>query len=268
MRLMGILNVTPDSFSDGGLHHALEAAVARGRALVAEGADLLDIGGESTRPGAAPVSPEIERERIVPVIHALRDLGVPISVDTRRASVAAAALEAGATLVNDVSGGGDPDMFPFVARAGCGFVLMHMRGTPATMASHATYADVDAEVWGALEARHADAVAAGIDPTRIWLDPGIGFAKSADQSIVLLRRLTAHTARHRVLIGASRKSFLRHLTGQDVAAERIEGSLAVAIHAADVGVDLLRVHDVAATRRALRVWAALRGSQAGGGGTG
>ena len=257
MRLMGILNVTPDSFSDGGRHAGVEAAIRRGYALVEEGAAVVDIGGESTRPGASPVPPEVEKDRVLPVIHGLRGLGIPISIDTRRAEVAAAALEAGATMVNDVSGGGDPDMFPLIAEAACDYVLMHMRGTPSTMGTHTGYTDVVAEVWAELAVRRDDAVARGVDPARIWLDPGIGFAKTAEQSLQLLRALAPHTRAHRVLLGASRKSFLRPLTGQDVAAERVEGSIAIAIHAADVGVHLLRVHDVGPTRRALAVWAAL-----------
>lgn len=154
-------------------------------------------------------------------------------------------------------------MFPLVARAGCDYVLMHMRGTPTSMAAQTDYTDVVAEVWGELYGRRAAAMHAGVDPERIWLDPGIGFAKTAGQSLQLLRALADYTGQQRVLLGASRKSFLRSLTGQAVAAERVEGSIAVALHAADAGVELLRVHDVGPTRRALAVWGALRGGATG-----
>ncbi len=257
MKLMGILNVTPDSFSDGGLHFDTAAAVAHGRALFAEGAAWVDVGGESTRPGAAPVAPAEEADRVVPVVRALAPHG-PVSVDTRRASVARAAIEAGATLVNDVSGGADPDMLPLVAEAGCAIVLMHMRGEPATMQRLAVYDDVCAEVWDALDARVAAARAAGIAPEHIVVDPGIGFAKTIDHNLALLRDLPRRTAGRRVLLGASRKAFIGALTGQARPADRVEGSIAVALHARDAGVEILRVHDVAATARALAVWEAIR----------
>ncbi len=251
MRLMGIVNVTPDSFSDGGRHADPSAAIAHGHALVAEGAAILDVGGESTRPGAPAVSLEDELRRVVPVIHGLRDAGVPISVDTRKAAVARAARDAGATWVNDVSGGADPGMYAAVR--GARYVLMHSRGTPATMQQHTGYDDVCADVWGWLEARLD---ASGLDPADVLLDPGIGFAKTADQNLALLRDLPARTHRP-VLVGASRKAFIGALTGQTDAATRVEGSLAVAVHARASGVAVLRVHDVAATRRALVVWDAI-----------
>jgi dihydropteroate synthase len=257
MKVMGILNVTPDSFSDGGQHAETDAAIARGLALFDEGADVVDVGGESTRPGAAPVLPEEENARVVPVIRALARRG-PVSVDTRRADVARAALDAGATLVNDVSGGADPAMLPLVAAAGCDIVLMHMRGDPTTMQRLTTYDDVCAEVWDVLDTRAAAAVDAGVSPARILLDPGIGFAKTASQSLALLRDLRRRTAGRRVLIGASRKSFLGTITGQAAPAERVEASLAVALHAQDAGAAMVRVHDVAATVRALQVWEAIR----------
>ncbi len=257
MKVMGIVNVTPDSFSDGGRHFDPEAAIAHGRALFDEGADLVDVGGESTRPGAAPVDAEEERARVEPVIRALAPFGV-VSVDTRRASVARAAFEAGATLINDVTGGADPDMLPFVAHAGCGIVLMHMRGEPDTMQDLAVYDDVCAEVWAALDARVAAAEAAGIAAERIVVDPGLGFAKTGVHNLALLRDLPRRTPGRAVLIGASRKSFLGALTGQPRAADRLEGSLAVALHAQDAGAAIVRVHDVAATVRALRVWGAIR----------
>lgn len=253
MRLMGIVNVTPDSFSDGGLHFDPGVAIAHGLALAAEGAAVLDIGGESTRPGAGAVPAEEELRRVVPVIEGLRDAGVAISVDTRRAAVARAARDAGATWVNDVSGGADPAMFAAVR--GLIYVLMHTRGTPATMQRDTDYTDVCAEVWAWLAAR---AEASGLDPASVVLDPGIGFAKTADQNLALLRDLPCRTGRP-VLVGASRKSFIGAITGQAEPGLRLEGSLAVALHARDAGVAVLRVHDVAATRRALAVWDTLKG---------
>lgn len=250
MRLMGILNVTPDSFSDGGVH---ADPVAAGLRMVAEGAAWIDVGGESTRPGAAPVEEAEERARVIPVIRALADRGVSISIDTRHAGVAAAAIEAGARLVNDVSAGADPDMFAVVARAGVPMVLMHMRGTPATMQALAAYDDVVAEVWAELDERARLARAAGI--TELLFDPGIGFAKRLEHNLALLRALPGDRP---VLLGVSRKRFIGELTGQDVPAERVEGSIAVAIRAREAGVAILRVHDVLATARALRVWEAVR----------
>ena len=257
MKLMGILNVTPDSFSDGGLYTNLDAAVARGRALFDEGAAWVDVGGESTRPGAAPVHPDDEAARVVPVVRALARHGA-VSIDTRRASVARAALDAGATLVNDVSGGADPAMLPLVAAAGCAIVLMHMRGEPATMQSLAVYDDVCADVWAALDAQAAAAREAGVPDSHIHLDPGIGFAKTFAHNVALLRDLPSRTAGRRVLLGASRKAFIGALTGQPRASDRVEGSLAVALHARAAGVAILRVHDVAPTARALAVWEAIR----------
>jgi dihydropteroate synthase len=252
MRLMGILNVTPDSFSDGGEH--LADPVAAGVRLWDDGADIVDVGGESTRPGADEVSTEEELGRVIPVIAGLRErrrAGL-ISVDTRRAAVAEAALAAGADLVNDVSGGGDPGMLPAVGRAGRGMVLGHMRGSPRTMASLTRYGDVRAEVWSSLDAAERRAREAGV--TDVWLDPGIGFAKDLAGNLALLRALPRD---RRVCLGASRKRFIGELSGEADARRRLPGSLAVALHARRVGVDLLRVHDVAATRQALAVWDAL-----------
>ena len=258
MKVMGILNVTPDSFSDGGRFASPADAVEHGRLLFAEGAACVDVGGESTRPGAAAVAPEEELERVVPVIRALAAEG-PVSVDTRRASVARAAFDAGASLVNDVSGGADPEMFPLVARVGCGIVVMHMRGDPSTMASQAVYGDVCAVVWAELLTRVQAARAAGIPSERIVWDPGLGFAKTAEHNVALLRDLSRRTPGRAVLIGASRKSFLGALTRQANPADRLDGSLAVALHAQTAGVAWVRVHDVAATVRALAVWGAVHG---------
>ena len=256
-RILAIVNVTPDSFSDGGRFLGVDAAIARGRACFAEGAHAVDIGGESTRPGAAPVDPAEELRRVLPVVQALAREG-PVSVDTRRASVARAVLEAGATTINDVSGGRDPAMLPLLADAGCDVILMHMRGEPATMQEHATYVDPVREVWDELGSAVARAVRAGIDPARITWDPGIGFAKLLDHNLAILRALPAYTRERSVLVGASRKRFIGAITGQDRAEDRLEGSLAVALHAAASGAAWVRVHDVAATARAFAVWKEIR----------
>jgi len=254
VKLMGIVNATPDSFADGGRYSALDRALQ----LCDEGADIVDIGGESTRPGAAEVPVDEELARVIPVVRGLRAArpSVTISIDTRRARVAAAAVDAGAGVVNDVSAGADPAMFGTCAERGCAMVLMHMRGTPATMRSLVDYDDVCAEVWASLASRAASAREAGVPSA--WLDPGIGFAKTADQSLALLRDLPSRRDK-RVLVGASRKSFLAGLGPQPSPGDRLPGSLAVALWCRDAGVDVLRVHDVAATRAALLTWGALRG---------
>ncbi len=248
--VVGIVNVTPDSFSDGGLHATTAAAVEFAQRLVAEGADVLDVGGESTRPGASPVSVEEELARVVPVIEALRRHGIalPISVDTRKADVAQAALSAGATLINDVSAGtSDPRMFETVARLGAGIVLMHMKGEPATMQAAPRYDDVVAEVAAILAERAAAAEHAGVAPGRIFVDPGLGFGKSFDHNEALLRDLEALTSMKRgVWIGASRKGFLGAITGRPTG-ERLAASLACAARAFEAGVHAVRVHEVAAT---------------------
>jgi dihydropteroate synthase len=262
---MGVVNVTPDSFSDGGAWFTPEAAVAHGHELVAQGADLLDIGGESTRPGAERPSAEEEQRRVLPVVEELGSL-VPVSVDTMRADVAAAALDAGAVLVNDVSGGlADPDMAPLVAARRVPFVAMHWRGHSHDMQARAHYDDVVEDVTAELAARVEALVAAGIRPADIVLDPGFGFAKLAHHNWELLRRLEELIAvGHRVLIGTSRKGFLglvgrtpdtvRPPLGRDVA------TAATSLYAAQRGVWAVRVHDVAGTVDALDVADALRAS--------
>lgn len=258
--VMGVLNVTPDSFSDGGRYLDPDAAIARGRELLAEGADLLDLGAESTRPGAAAVPAAEQVRRLEPVVKALlAEPGAVLSVDTRSAVVAARALEWGAHVVNDVSALGDPDMAAVVAPSGAGLVLMHMRGTPATMQSDLRYDDVVAEVAAHLRRRLAAAGAAGIAAERVALDPGIGFGKSAEQSLRLLARADDLAALGRpLLVGASRKSFLARLLGDAPADRRLEASLAAAALAAFLGARILRVHDVAATARVLKVADAAR----------
>lgn len=257
--VMGVINVTPDSFSDGGRFLAEGAATALSERLVAEGADWLDVGGESTRPGAVAVPVDEELRRVVPVVRWIAQHlpGVTLSVDTRHAAVAAAALDAGASVVNDVSGGEDPAMFGVVASRSAGLVLMHMRGTPADMAQRTAYDDVVGEVCAWLGGRLDAARAAGV--ARLWVDPGLGFAKApADNPrlIAALPRLKALGAP--VVIGASRKRFIGELTGVADPAERVAGSVGAALAAASLGADVLRVHDVAATIQALKVFVACR----------
>ena len=258
---MGILNVTPDSFSDGGRFRHAGPALARAREMAAAGADLLDVGGESTRPGAAEVDAGEELERVLPVIQAIRsELDVPVSVDTRKAGVARAALEAGAEVVNDVSALGDPAMADVAATAGAGLVLMHMRGTPATMQSHASYMDVAAEVAAELTPPLARARAAGVAEGCIVLDPGVGFAKTAEQNVELIARLGV-LARlgYPLLLGASRKAFIGGLLGGIPAHERDAGTAGACVAGLARGARIFRVHDVRAARHALDVaWSILR----------
>jgi dihydropteroate synthase len=258
---MAVLNVTPDSFSDGGLHAAPEPAIAAGHRMVAEGAGILDIGGESTRPGSHPVSPAEEQARILPVIEGLRGAGVPISVDTRNATTMAAALSAGATIVNDISAlQHDPAAASIAAKHRCPVILMHTRGTPQTMNDLAQYKDVAAEVAAELAARLQAAEAAGIVRSQIALDPGFGFAKIGHQNVALLRGLGHIVALGcPIVAGLSRKRFIGQLTGAATPAQRDAGSLAAALFALQSGANILRVHNVAATAQAVRVWQALTG---------
>jgi dihydropteroate synthase len=254
--VMGVINVTPDSFSDGGLVYPEghpERAIAHGKTLVAEGADVLDVGGESTRPGAEPVDADEEHARVLPVIEGLAGLGVPISVDTRKASVAEAAVAAGATIVNDVSGGQHADLLDAAARAGAAYVLMHTRGTPADMQQQTDYDDVVAEVFEFLAAGLRRCEEAGIERARLLVDPGLGFAKTPEQNLLLLQALRQFRSLGRpVLVGASRKSFLGRILDAEDPELRVEGSLACAALAAHAGAGLIRVHDAAATVRAVR----------------
>jgi dihydropteroate synthase len=263
--VIGILNVTPDSFSDGGRYLDRDDAVAHGLALRAQGADLVDIGGESTRPGAQRADAPTEISRVVPVLRELAASGVPCSVDTTRAAVAEAALEAGAIMVNDVSGGlADPAMAPMVARCRAPWILMHWRGHSAKMDELANYSDVVAEVRAELVARVDAAVLAGVDPGALVLDPGLGFAKTAAHNWSLLGHLDVLTELgFPVLVGASRKRFLGALlAGADGAVRRCEGrdtaTVAVSALAAAAGVWGVRVHDTAASRDAVAVAAAWR----------
>ncbi|WP_288048556.1 dihydropteroate synthase [Acidiphilium sp.] len=257
--VMGILNATPDSFSGGGATQGPSALIETGLAMRAAGAAIIDVGGESTRPGAAVVPPDIEIARIVPVIGGLARDGATVSVDTRNAATMRAALDAGARIVNDVSGlRHDPAAAPLVAAAACPVILMHMRGTPATMSAQAVYNDVVADVLAELAATRDAALAAGIAPAAIALDPGFGFAKRGAQNVALLRALPSFRALgHPVLAGVSRKRFIGELADEPDPARRDPGSIAAALFAAGQGAAILRVHDVPGTVQALRVWQAL-----------
>ncbi len=259
-QLMGVVNVTPDSFSDGGLYLDPEAAIAHGRELTEAGAEILDVGGESTRPGAEPVGEEEELRRVVPVIRGLADSGSQISVDTSKATVAAAALDAGAEIVNDVTAlRSDPGMAGLCAERGATVVLMHMLGEPRTMQDDPRYEDVVADVKAFLAERLEAAVAAGIAEERVWLDPGIGFGKTAGHNMELLRRLGELRELGRPLVvGTSRKSFIGKVDGSP-ADQRLGGTIASSVLAAAEGADVLRVHDVAEMRQALAVATAILG---------
>ncbi|HVL86793.1 MAG TPA: dihydropteroate synthase [Candidatus Thermoplasmatota archaeon] len=251
--VLGVVNVTPDSFSDGGRYASAEDAVRLGRRLVAEGADLLDVGGESTRPGAKPVSREEEWSRIAPVLEGLRDAGVPLSVDTRKADVAQRALAAGASIVNDVSGLADPGMAGVVAKHRAALVLMHLQGTPQTMQEDPRYGDVVAEVASFLRSRADAAVAAGVRREAIALDPGFGFGKTTEHNLALARGLPELAGLGRPLVvGFSRKSMLGFLTGRDVH-ERVHAGVAAAALAIERGARVVRTHDVAAAVDARKV---------------
>jgi dihydropteroate synthase len=258
-RVMGILNVTPDSFSDGGRYRDPQRAIEAGQAMHAAGADLIDIGGESTRPGAPAVPPEDELARVLPVIRGLARAGVSISIDTRNAATMAAALDAGAAIVNDISAlTHDPAAAALVAARRCPVILMHMRGDPATMNARAIYADIAREVAAELADRITAAEAAGITRDAIAIDPGIGFAKLAPHSLELLRRLPELTVLGRpILVGVSRKSFIGRLTEESDPQRRFPGSIAAGLFALSRGAHILRVHDVAETVQAIKLWSAL-----------
>jgi dihydropteroate synthase len=253
--IMGILNVTPDSFSDAGLHYDPIRAIEAGLAMSEAGADIIDVGGESTRPGAAPVNTEDEQARVVPVIYALARAGLRISVDTRNAATMTAALDAGATIVNDVSAlSHDPAAAVVVASRNADVVLMHMRGQPATMNNHATYDDVVLEVANDLAGRVDAALQSGIARRRIIIDPGIGFAKTAEHNLQLLSRLPIlFNLGLPILVGVSRKAFIGKIAGVTEPGQRLPGSLAAALFAVAQGASIVRVHDVAETTQALRV---------------
>ncbi|MFD1626114.1 dihydropteroate synthase [Azospirillum griseum] len=257
-RLMGIVNVTPDSFSDGGDFLDPAAAIAHGQALVEAGADILDVGGESTRPGAAPVPAEVEEARVLPVIRHFAERGVTVSVDTRHARVMAAAIGAGARIVNDVAGLADPLALPVVAKSGTPVVLMHMQGEPGTMQSDPHYRDAALDVFDWLEARVERCTAAGVPLDRITVDPGIGFGKTVAHNVAILRHTTLyHALGCPLLIALSRKSFIGALSRGEPPRARLAGSLAAGLDSLNQGAQMLRVHDVADSVQARAVWEAL-----------
>lgn len=256
--VMGIVNATPDSFSDGGDHFARATAIDAGLRMMEEGADIVDIGGESTRPGADPVPPEEERSRTIPVIEALARAGAVVSIDTRHADTMKAALDAGAAIVNDVTALTGASALDLVAKRGASCVLMHMQGAPRTMQEDPRYDDAPAEIAAYLGGRVAACEAAGIARDKIAVDPGIGFGKTPRHNAQLIARLDVLKALGAaVLIGVSRKSFIAALSKGEKPKDRLPGSLAAALAALDRGADILRVHDVAATVQALKVWAAI-----------
>ena len=259
--IMGVVNVTPDSFSDGGEHFARKAAIAHGRRLVEEGADIVDVGGESTRPGAEPVAEGEELARTQPVVEALAAGGATVSIDTSKLAVARAALDAGATFVNDVTAFRHaPELAALVAQRGADCCLMHMLGEPRTMQSDPRYEDVVDEVKRFLEERAAFAVAEGVDVSRIHVDPGIGFGKTLEHNLELLRRLDEIVALgFPVVVGTSRKSFIGRLAGVDDPHDRVPGTIATNVLALARGATVFRVHDVAPARQALAVAAATLG---------
>ncbi len=265
-RLMAVINATPDSFSDGGEAFAVDDAVRRGRAFLAEGADILDIGGESTRPGAEPVPEAEEIRRVVPVIETLAAEGALISIDSRRAEVMRAAVNAGARIINDVSALSGAGALDAAADLGVPVILMHMQGEPGTMQDNPTYSDVVAEVRDSLLARARACREAGIAAKDIALDPGIGFGKTVAHNLSLLAHLNSLTATgHPVVLGVSRKSYIAKIDRDVPPAERVAGSVATALAAWDQGVRIFRVHDVAEHRQALAVYGAI--AEAGGKGS-
>jgi dihydropteroate synthase len=257
--VMGVLNVTPDSFSDGGRFYEHESAVARGLEMVATGADLLDVGGESTRPGSEPVSEGQELDRVLPVLKRLAaEVDVPLSIDTRKPGVAAEALAAGAVIVNDISGGRTQGMFEVVRQADAGMVLMHMRGEPKDMQQHTDYGDVVSDVRDELRERMEAAAAAGIESERIAVDPGLGFAKTFEQNLLLMKEIRAFTDLGRpLLVGPSRKSFLGRVLDAEVD-QRLMGTAGAVGWLAAHGADIVRVHDVAEMVQVVKVIDAIR----------
>ena len=258
VRILGILNVTPDSFSDGGRFVETAAALEHARAMRAAGADWIDVGGESSRPGAAPVAADEERRRVLPIVEALAGDGIPVSIDTRRAAVAREAVAAGARMINDVSALGDPEMAPAAAAAGVELVLMHMRGTPETMQADPRYGDVVAEVAEFLGAAAKKALSAGVAADRIWVDPGIGFGKRLEHNIEILRRLAEfRRLGFPLLVGTSRKRFIGEILDRPVE-RRLFGTAASVAAAVLRGADAVRVHDVAEMADVVRLAERLR----------
>jgi dihydropteroate synthase len=256
--LMAILNVTPDSFSDGDRFHSTDEAVDAAKAMYDEGADLIDVGGESTRPGSQPVGLEVELDRTIPVVEALSRLGIPVSIDTMKPEVASRSIESGAFMVNDVNGLRAEKMLEVCVGSQCHVCIMHMLGEPRTMQENPVYEDVVKDVRAFLMRQATKAEDSGLAAERIWVDPGIGFGKTLEQNVTLLRNLESFAASgYPVVVGLSRKSMVGTLLGEAPVADRLEGSIAGAVVAMMRGARILRVHDVKATRRAIDVAAAL-----------
>ncbi len=260
--VMGILNVTPDSFSDGGKFASLDLALSHAEQMIADGVDIIDIGGESTRPGAPPVSEDEELHRVMPIVFALRDCGKPLSVDTRRPKVMREVLAAGADMINDIEGFRDPASLAAVSDSDCAICIMHMQGQPQSMQQSPHYDDVVAEVGEWLRDRSARAIAAGVAAERICIDPGYGFGKTAQHNLTLLARQQElqQATGFPLLAGLSRKSTIGLITGKPVE-HRMAGSVAAALMAIDHGASIVRVHDVAETVDALKIWAAVRSAR-------
>ncbi len=262
-RVMGVVNVTPDSFSDGGRfadpNGRLDShrAIVHAQSLVEAGADILDVGGESTRPGAVTVSAQEELDRVMPVLEGVCDIGVPISIDTRRPEVMRAAIALGVDIINDVNGFRDPESLEVAVASSCGLCVMHMLGEPQTMQRDPQYQDVIAQVYGFLLMQEEALLARGVNPARIALDPGIGFGKTLDHNLLLLSEIQSFAPKKILLLGVSRKSMIGTLTGHADPRDRVAGSVAAALWAAAQGAQILRVHDVRQTVDALRVWEAL-----------
>lgn len=257
--IMGILNITPDSFSDGGDFSDPDVAIVAAKAMVDDGADIIDVGGESTRPGANPVSESEEGKRVLPIFKALLDVSIPKSIDSRRAGVMAAALAAGADIINDVTAlEFDTDSLDVATRSKAPVILMHSKGSPQSMQDSPKYSDVVLEVFDYLEARRDACLAAGISKTNIWLDPGIGFGKNLDHNLLLLKGIGfLHSLGCVLMLGVSRKRFIGDLTGESKAKYRVAGSISAAFHGISQGVQVVRVHDVSATKQALEVFVSI-----------
>lgn len=257
--VMGILNITPDSFSDGGKYVALSAALERAERMIQEGADIIDIGAESTRPGALPVSLEEELARLLPVVKALKDCGKPISIDTRKPAVMAAVLDAGADMINDITGFRSDEAVDIVAKSNCGLCVMHMLGTPETMQVNPQYQDVTKEVSAFLEIQVNRLMRAGVIRERICIDPGFGFGKTIEHNLTLLKNIGEMQKKlpFPVLAGLSRKSLIAAITEKAVS-KRLAGNLGAALSAVAYGADIVRVHDVGETVDALKVWCMTR----------
>jgi dihydropteroate synthase len=258
---MGILNVTPDSFSDGGDYMDPKSALQKGVRMMEEGASIIDVGGESTRPGSSPVPAEEELKRVLPVIQGLVEAKIPVSIDTSKPTVAMEALKAGACFLNDVQGMRNPQMLEIAIAYSANVCIMHMQNTPSTMQQSPTYTNVVIEVRDFLYSQANKAERAGIPKEKIWIDCGIGFGKTLEHNLELLKNLTLFTKKYQVLVGVSRKSFLAALTEQVEPKKRLPGSIAAALFAGLQGVKMLRVHDVKETVEALTVWSALKPPQ-------